>query len=100
MKSGCESIKLSALIGLTLLWRLYRLTPKLFCGLLAAVGADDFVELEDEVFGDGGLDGVAIDELGEGDGGRVGLGDGDLAEDFVLGGDNDADEIAGDVVTP
>ena len=67
---------------------------------MAAVGADDFVELEDEVFGDGGLDGVAIDELGEGDGGRVGLGDGDLAEDFVLGGDNDADEIAGDVVTP
>ena len=60
---------------------------------LAAVVADDFVDLYDDVLGDAGLFGSAIDHLGEVDALLVWLSDRHLAEDFVFAGNNDTDEI-------
>ena len=67
-------------------------------GSLAAVVADDLVDLYDDVLGDAGLDGSAIDHLCEVDALLVWLSNRYLAEDFILAGNNNADEITMDAL--
>ena len=71
-----------------------------FKGSLAAVVADDLVDLEDDVLGNLGLYGIAIDHLDESDALFVTLCRGDLAEHFELLGYNYTDEITGNVLFP
>ena len=63
-----------------------------FCSL-AAVVADNLVDLYDDVLGDAGLYGSAIDHLCEVDALLVWLCDRHLAENFIFAGNNNADEI-------
>ena len=67
---------------------------------MAAVVADDFVDLYDDVFGDFGLYRIAIDHLGEGYALFIILSDRHLAEHLVFAGDDDADEITRYVFLP
>ena len=60
---------------------------------LAAVVADDFVDLDDDVFGDAGLYRSAINHLCEVDALLVRLSDRYLAEYFIFASNYDADEI-------
>ena len=68
--------------------------------LLAAVVADDFVDLYDDVLGDAGLYGCAINHLREVDALLVWLSDGHLTEYFILAGNNDTDEITWNIFLP
>ena len=68
--------------------------------LLAAVVANDLVDLYDDVLGDAGLYGSAIDHLGEVDALLVRLSDRHLTEDFILAGNYDADEITRNIFLP
>ena len=61
--------------------------------LLAAVVADDLVDLYDDVLGDAGLYGSAINHLREVDALLVWLSDRYLTENFIFAGNNNADEI-------
>jgi len=65
---------------------------------LAAVVADDLVDLYDDVLGDAGFYGSAINYLSEVDALLVRLSDRHLAEDFILAGNYDADEITGNIL--
>ena len=67
---------------------------------LTAVVAYDLVDLYDDVFGDAGLYGSAIDHLGEVDALLVWLSDRYLTEYFILAGNYDADEITRNVRFP
>ena len=67
---------------------------------LAAVVADDLVDLYDDVLGDAGLYGSAIDHLGEVDALLVRLSDRHLAENFIFAGNYDADEITRNIFLP
>ena len=67
---------------------------------LAAVVADDLVNLYDDVLGDAGLYGSAIDHLCEVDALLVRLSDRHLTEYFIFAGNNDADEITRNVRFP
>ena len=67
---------------------------------LAAVVADDLVDLDDDVLGDAGIYGSAIDHLCEVDALLVRLSDRHLTEYFILVGNYDADEITGNVCFP
>ena len=69
-------------------------------GLLAAVVADDLVDLDDDVFGNLGLYRIAIDHLDESDALFVTLCRGYLAEYFELLGYNYTDEITWNVLFP
>ena len=69
-------------------------------GSLAAVVANDLVNLYDDVLGDAGLYRSAIDHLGEVDALLVWLSDRDLAKYFILVGNYDADEITRNVCFP
>ena len=69
-------------------------------GSLAAVVADDLVDLYDDVLGDAGLYGSAIDHLREVDALLVWLSDRYLAEYFILAGNNDTDEITRNIFLP
>ena len=68
--------------------------------LLAAVVADDLIDLYDDVLGDAGLYGSAIDHLCEVDALFVWLSDRDLTEYFILAGDYYADEITRNIFLP
>ena len=76
------------------MWRFWRSRS------LAAVVADDLVDLDDDVFEDAGLYGCAIDHLREVDALLVRLSDRDLTEDFVFAGDYDTDEITRNIFFP
>ena len=69
-------------------------------GSLAAVVADNLVDLDDNVLGDLGLYRIAINHLDECDALLVWLSDRHLAEDFILAGNYDTDEITGNVRFP
>ena len=69
-------------------------------GLLAAVVADDLVDLDDDVLGDAGFYRSAIDHLSEVDALLVWLSDRYLAEYFIIASNYDADEITGNVRFP
>ena len=68
--------------------------------LLAAVVADDLVDLYDDVLGDAGIYGSAIDHLCEVDALLVRLSDRHLTEYFIFASNYDADEITGNVRFP
>ena len=68
--------------------------------LLAAVVADDLVDLDDDVLGDAGLFRSAIDHLCEVDALLVRLSDRYLAEYFILAGNNNTDEITRNIFFP
>ena len=67
---------------------------------LAAVVADNLVDLHDDVFGNLGLYGIAIDHLDEGDALFVILSRRYLAEDFEIFGNNYTNEITRYVCFP
>ena len=67
---------------------------------LAAVVTDDLVDLYDDVLGNAGLYGSAINHLREVDALLVRLSDRYLTEYFIFAGNDDADEITGNVRFP
>ncbi len=67
---------------------------------LAAVVTDNFVYLYDDVLGDAGIYGSAIDHLCEVDALLVRLSDRHLTEYFIFTGNDDADEITRNVCFP
>ena len=67
---------------------------------LTAVVADDLVDLYDDVLGDAGLFGSAIDHLCEVDALLVRLSDRHLTEYFIFTGNYDTDEITRNVCFP
>ena len=67
---------------------------------LAAVVAYDFVDFYDDVLGDAGLYGSAIDHLCEVDALLVRLSDRHFTKDFILAGNDNTDEITGNVRFP
>ncbi len=69
-------------------------------GLLAAVVAYDFVDLNDDVLWDAGFYGIAIDYLGEVDTLFIGLSDRHLAENFIFASNYNADEITRNIFLP
>ena len=68
--------------------------------LLAAVVADNFVDLDNDVLGNLGLYGIAIDHLDERDALFVTLCEGYFAEYFELFGYNYTDEITRNILFP
>ena len=76
------------------MWRFWRSRS------LAAVVADDLVDLDDDVLRDAGLFGSAIDHLCEVDALLVRLSDRHLTENFILAGNYDTDEITRNVRFP
>ena len=62
-------------------------------GLLAAVVADNLVDLDDDVLGNLGVNGLAIDHLCKGDALVVVLRDRNLAEHLILVGNDHANNI-------
>ena len=69
-------------------------------GSLAAVVADDLVDLDNDVLWDFGLYRIAVNHLGEGYALFIILSDRHLAEHLVFAGDDDADEITRYVFLP
>ena len=67
---------------------------------MAAVVADDLVDLDDDIFGNLGLYGIAIDHLDESDALFVILFRRYFAENFELFGYNYTDEITWNVLLP
>ena len=69
-------------------------------GSLAAVVADNLVDLDDDVLGDAGFYGSAINHLCEVDALLVWLSDRHLTEYFIFAGNDDADEITWNIFLP